>query len=98
MNPPDFRALCAELFEAWRKGVDLTGPMNHAYDILAKSFVGAKPLPPGYIDMDAECLSPKEIEAQQAFTEMRDEILNLSDPAEVNEVLRIIDNYTPEWV
>jgi hypothetical protein len=47
---------------------------------------------------DAESLSPKEVEAQQAFTEMRDEILNLSDGLEVNEVLRIIDNHTPEWV
>ena len=43
-------------------------------------------------------LSAKEVEAQHAFTQMRDEILNLSDGVEVNEVLGIIDNYTPEWV
>jgi hypothetical protein len=43
-------------------------------------------------------LSPKEVEAQDAFTQMRDEVLNLSDGVEVNEVLGIIDNYTPEWV
>ena len=42
-------------------------------------------------------LSPKEIEAQDAFTTMRDEVLNLSDGVEVNEVLDIIDDYTPEW-
>ena len=43
-------------------------------------------------------LSPKEVEAQGAFTQMRDEILNLSDGVEVNEVLGIIDHHTPEWV
>jgi hypothetical protein len=43
-------------------------------------------------------LSPKEVEAQDAFTQLRDEVLNLSDGVEVNEVLGIIDNYTPEWV
>ena len=43
-------------------------------------------------------LSPKEVEAQDAFTQMRDEVLNLSDGVEVNEVLGIIDNHTPEWV
>lgn len=35
---------------------------------------------------------------QAAFTQMRDEILNLSDGLEVNEVLGIIDNHAPEWV
>jgi hypothetical protein len=43
-------------------------------------------------------LSPREVEAQEAFTQLRDEVLNLSDGVEVNEVLGIIDNYTPEWV
>ena len=43
-------------------------------------------------------LSAKEVEAQDAFTQMRDEILSLSDGVEVNEVLGIIDNHTPEWV
>jgi hypothetical protein len=47
----------------------------------------------------AEELSPKEVEAQEAFTQMRDEILHLSgNGLEVNEVLRIIDDHTPEWV
>jgi hypothetical protein len=49
-------------------------------------------------DAEAEELSPKEVEAQEAFTQLRDEILNLSDDLEVNEVLSIIDNHTPEWV
>ena len=43
-------------------------------------------------------LSAKEVEAQDAFTQMRDEILCLSDGVEVNEILGIIDNHTPEWV
>jgi hypothetical protein len=46
----------------------------------------------------AESLSPREVEAQEAFTKMRDVILSLSDGLEVNKVLRIIDNHTPEWV
>ena len=58
---------------------------NTARDLLAAEPVG-------------EGLSPKEVEAQDAFTQMRDEILNLSDGVEVNEVLGIIDNRTPEWV
>ena len=43
-------------------------------------------------------LSPKEVEEQEDFTQLRDEILHLSDGLEVNEVLGIIDNHTPEWV
>jgi hypothetical protein len=43
-------------------------------------------------------LTPKEVEAQECFTALRDEILNLNDGPEVNEVLHIIDNHTPEWV
>ena len=43
-------------------------------------------------------LSLKEVEAQDAFTQMRHEVLSLSDGVEVNEVLGIIDNHTPEWV
>jgi hypothetical protein len=46
----------------------------------------------------AEELNPREVEAQEAFTQLRDEILSLSDGLEVNEVLYIIDNHTPEWV
>jgi hypothetical protein len=43
-------------------------------------------------------LSPREVEAQEAFTEMRDEILSRSDGLGVNEVLSVIDNFTPDWV
>ena len=43
-------------------------------------------------------LTPKEVQAQECFTALRDEILNLNDGLEVNEVLHIIDNHTPEWV
>jgi hypothetical protein len=43
-------------------------------------------------------LSPKEVEAQEAFTKMRDEILSRSDGLGVNEVLSVIDNFTPDWV
>jgi hypothetical protein len=43
-------------------------------------------------------LTPREVEAQEAFTQLRDEVLNLLDGVEVNEVLGIIDNHTPEWV
>jgi len=45
-----------------------------------------------------EELSPREVEAQEAFTQIRDLILNLSDGLEVNEVLGIIDDHTPKWV
>ena len=34
-------------------------------------------------------LSPKEVEAQEAFLQLRDKILHLSDGLEVNEVLGI---------
>jgi hypothetical protein len=55
---------------------------------------------PAAIAQQAEVdqLTPKEVEAQECFTALRDEILNLNDGLEVNEVLRIIDNHTPEWV
>jgi hypothetical protein len=53
------------------------------------------PLP---IPAEAGELSPREVEAQEAFTEMRDEILSRSDGLGVNEVLSIIDNFTPGWV
>ncbi len=43
-------------------------------------------------------LTPREVEAQEAFTQLRDEVLNLLGGVEVNEVLGIIDNHTPEWV
>jgi hypothetical protein len=62
-------------------------------DVLTKvqAWLQGRPVP-------AEELSPKEVEAQEAFTQLRDEILDLSDGLEVNEVLCIIDNHTPEWV
>jgi len=47
---------------------------------------------------EPEGLSLTEVEAQEAFTQLRDEVLNLLDGVEVNEVLGIIDNHTPEWV
>jgi hypothetical protein len=53
------------------------------------------PLP---IPAEAGELSPREVEAQEAFTEMRDEILSRSDGLGVNEVLSIIDSFTPDWV
>lgn len=43
-------------------------------------------------------LSPREVEAQEAFTEMRDEILSRSDGLTVNEVPSVIDSFTPGWV
>ena len=46
-------------------------------------------------------LSPKEIEAQEAFTQMRDDVLGGVDGLDndqINSILHIIDNYTPEWV
>jgi hypothetical protein len=72
-------------------------------DVLTKvqDWLQGRPVP-------AEELSTKEVETvanlesllrmQEAFTQLRDKILNLSDGLEVNEVLRIIDNHTPEWV
>jgi hypothetical protein len=47
---------------------------------------------------EADQLTPKEVQAQECFTALRDEILNLNDGLEVNEVLHIIDNHTPDWV
>jgi len=90
----DYRALC----------VELTDRLEHAItSVMADSYYGenrdavdraraalAQPEP--------VALSPKEVEAQEAFTQLRDEILHLSDGLEVNEVLGIIDNHTPEWV
>jgi hypothetical protein len=32
----DFRALCAELLDAWAKGVDISGPMQRAHAALAQ--------------------------------------------------------------
>lgn len=46
-------------------------------------------------------LSPREVEAQEAFTGLRDEVLNYSeglDNDQINAILSVIDNHTPEWV
>jgi hypothetical protein len=46
-------------------------------------------------------LSPKEIEAQEGFTQMRDEVLGGVEGLyshQINIVLNIIDDYTPECV
>jgi hypothetical protein len=43
-------------------------------------------------------LSPREVEAQEAFTGMRDEILSRSEGLGVYEVLGVIDSFTPDWV
>jgi hypothetical protein len=79
-----FRVLCAEL-------LDCDDGAIFGTDLIARARAAlAQPEP--------VALSPKEVEAQEAFTQLRDEILHLSDGLEVNEVLGIIDNYTPEWV
>ncbi len=88
-----FRALCAELTLAleFELGLFQTG---HS-DLLDRARTAlAQPDAKGEVGE----LSPKEVEAQEAFKQLRDEILNLSDGVEVNEVLGIIDSYTPEWV
>ena len=46
-------------------------------------------------------LSPREVEAQEAFTKLRDEILNYSDQLDndqINAILHVIDHHTPDWV
>jgi hypothetical protein len=44
-GPPsvDFRALCAELVQAWEEGFDVAGPMQRARAILARQ--GGRPTP-----------------------------------------------------
>lgn len=89
----DFCALCAELVDIVTAHCNPDDyAVGHCAVVLTRARA-ALDQPPA-----AESLSPREVEAQEAFTEMRDEILNLSDGLEVNEVLRIIDNHTPEWV
>jgi hypothetical protein len=80
----DFRALCAELADALAEQDRCWMLINDARAALDQP--------------EPVALSPKEVEAQEAFTQLRDEILRLSDGLEVNEVLGIIDNHTPEWV
>lgn len=60
-----------------------------------------EPAPQAPQGVTAEGLSPKEIEAQEAFIQMRDDVLSGVeglDNYQINTVLDIIDNYTPEWV
>ena len=78
------RALCAEPLNCDDGAIFGTDLVARTRAALAKS--------------EPEALSPKEVEAQEAFTQLRDEILCLSDGLEVNEVLRIIDDHTPKWV
>jgi len=90
----DFRALCAELVNIVTAHCN---PDDYAVGHCAAVLTRARDA----LDqpkVDAESLSPREVEAQEAFTKMRDVILSLSDGLEVNKVLRIIDNHTPEWV
>ena len=64
----------------------------------ARAALAAEPAEPAE---PAEGLSPKDIEAQEAFTQMRDDVLSGVeglDNDQINSILHIIDNYTPEWV
>ena len=88
----DYRALCARMadeLDHYRQLLMDDRRETHALATEARAAL-AQPEP--------VALSPKEVEAQEAFTQLRDEILHLSDGLEVNEVLDIIDNHTPEWV
>ena len=87
----DFRALCAELLPPLVE-YDGADPYHDHHELIRRAETA--------LDQSAaaESLSPREVEAQEAFTKMRDVILSLSDGLEVNKVLRIIDNHTPEWV
>jgi hypothetical protein len=85
----DFRALCAELLDWVERASDFHTHETH--DMMRRAH-GALAQP------EPVALSPKEVDAQEAFTQLRDEILDVSGPLEINEVLNIIDNYTPEWV
>ena len=65
---------------------------------IARAALAAEPAEPAE---PAEGLSPKDIEAQEAFTQMRDDVLSGVeglDNDQINSILHIIDNYTPEWV
>jgi hypothetical protein len=86
MPETNFRALCAELVRT----SELPSPTEF-FELRRRARAAlAQPEP--------VALSPKEVEAQEAFTQLRDEILHLSDGLEVNEVLGSIDYYTPKWV
>ena len=69
-----------------------TAHPEHDTDRLLAAALAAEPV---------DGLSPKETEAQQAFTQMRDEVLSGVeglDSDQINSILYIIDNHTPEWV
>ena len=72
---------------------NLCGPPT-LKDVEAASAQPAALAQPAEVDQ----LTPKEVQAQECFTALRDEIFNLNDGLDVNAVLHIIDNYTPEWV
>jgi hypothetical protein len=78
---------------AWREGVE--DGWNEARAALAR---WGRPTAPPAPEAGEFELTPREVEAQEAFTQLRDEVLNLLGGVEVNEVLGIIDNHTPEWV
>ena len=86
--PPNFRDAQAYEWAAARAGY-----LQHDHASPAtRAALAAEP---------AEGLSPKEIEAQEAFTQMRDDVLSGVeglDNDQINSILHIIDNYTPEWV
>jgi hypothetical protein len=90
-----FRALCAELLQPLAE-YDGANPYHEHRDLITRARAElAKSEPEG---PEAGELSPREVEAQGAFTEMRDEILSRSDGLGVNEVLSVIDSFTPDWV
>jgi hypothetical protein len=83
-TPTDWRALCAELLADY----DNCHYRSELSDRARAALAQPEPV----------ALSPKEADAQEAFTQLRDEILHLSGPLEVNAVLDTIDYYTPKWV
>jgi Zn-finger nucleic acid-binding protein len=93
MTDPNYKALCAELVDAllcWQTDGAWIDQAEQSRLIARARAALAQPV--------ALELSPREVEAQDAFTQMRDVVLKLSDGLEVNEVLGIIDDHTPEWV
>jgi hypothetical protein len=98
-NPDDYAvgycaAVLARARAALAQSEPVAPPMPMPGDAegLAEVFWGR------YDQPEPVALSPKEVDTREAFTQLRDEILHLLGPLEVNEVLGIIDYYTPEWV
>ncbi len=75
-------------------GLSTSERLAYAWGVAPASAQPAAIAQPAEVDQ----LTPKEVEAQECFTALRDKILNLNDGLEVNKVLHIIDNHTPEWV